>query len=179
MSCVAVNLFGGPGAGKSTTAARLFAELKEEGINCELITEYAKDKVWEESYHVLDNQIYMFGKQSHRQFRVKNKVDVLITDSPLPMMLHYGRDFSMCFKDLVMEVFHEYDNLNYIIERGNAFQYNPVGRNQDEVEAQLIHDEIRNLLVSRSISYKTIHREDDKDNNIRTMINDVRRKLGV
>jgi len=44
-----VNLFGAPGAGKSTGAAYIFSQLKMAGINAELVTEFAKDKVWEES----------------------------------------------------------------------------------------------------------------------------------
>ena len=44
-----VNLFGAPGAGKSTGAAYIFSKLKMSGINVELVTEFAKDKVWEES----------------------------------------------------------------------------------------------------------------------------------
>lgn len=42
-----VTLSGAPGAGKSTGAAYIFAMLKMQGINAELVTEYAKDKVWE------------------------------------------------------------------------------------------------------------------------------------
>ena len=38
-----INLFGAPGAGKSTGAAYIFSLLKMYGINAELITEYAKD----------------------------------------------------------------------------------------------------------------------------------------
>lgn len=42
-----INLFGAPGAGKSTGAAIVFAELKKRGVNAELVTEFAKDKTWE------------------------------------------------------------------------------------------------------------------------------------
>ena len=38
-----VNLLAGSGAGKSTNAARLFAMLKDRGIETELVTEYVKD----------------------------------------------------------------------------------------------------------------------------------------
>jgi adenylylsulfate kinase-like enzyme len=40
-----INLFGGPGTGKSTLAAALFTDLKMKGINAELVTEFAKDLV--------------------------------------------------------------------------------------------------------------------------------------
>ena len=57
-----INLFGGPGCGKSTTASGIFYELKKRGYECELSPEFAKDKVWEDSLRTLDDQIYIFGK---------------------------------------------------------------------------------------------------------------------
>lgn len=41
-----INLFGAPGSGKSSGAAYIFSQLKKLGIDCELVTEYAKDKCW-------------------------------------------------------------------------------------------------------------------------------------
>ena len=38
-----INLFGAPGVGKSTGAAKVFTELKQLGVNCELVGEVAKD----------------------------------------------------------------------------------------------------------------------------------------
>ena len=46
---IIVNLFGVPGAGKSTGAAYIFSQLKMAGVNAELMPEFAKDKVWEEN----------------------------------------------------------------------------------------------------------------------------------
>ena len=57
-----VNLFGVPGAGKSTGAAYVFSKLKMKGINAELVTEFAKDIVWENNSRGLKNQEYIFGK---------------------------------------------------------------------------------------------------------------------
>ncbi len=37
-----INLFAGPGAGKSTTATWLFSQLKIAGISIELTSEYVK-----------------------------------------------------------------------------------------------------------------------------------------
>ena len=53
-----INLIGGPGSGKSTTAAGLFYKLKQMGIDCEMALEFAKDNVWEESLMTLNDQIY-------------------------------------------------------------------------------------------------------------------------
>ena len=56
-SPLVVNLFGAPGAGKSTGAAWLFSKLKLGGFNAEMAPEFAKDKVWEESVEVFKNQL--------------------------------------------------------------------------------------------------------------------------
>jgi thymidylate kinase len=151
MSCLVVNLFAGPGSGKSTTCAGIFERLKLRGINCEMALEYAKDKVWEESFHTLDNQIYVFGKQLHRIFRLKDKVDVIITDSPLPFSILYDKSKSENFKRLVLEQFNQFNNLNIFIERDE--NYNTSGRMQTQEEARKLDNEIKYILEDNHINY--------------------------
>ena len=78
-----INLFGGPGCGKSTTMARLFADLKARGFNVEMVSEFAKDLVYEQRQETMKDELYIFAKQHHRLFRVADKVDIIITDRPL------------------------------------------------------------------------------------------------
>lgn len=52
---IVVNLIGGPCSGKSTIASGLFYANKKLGINAELALEFAKDKVWEESFRTMDD----------------------------------------------------------------------------------------------------------------------------
>ena len=85
-----INLFGAPGAGKSTGAAYVFSQLKAAGVNAELVTEFAKDKVWEGTKAVFENQAYIFGKQYFRISRLEGKVDVVITDSPILLSAFYN-----------------------------------------------------------------------------------------
>ena len=87
-----VNLFGPPGAGKSTGAAYVFSKLKLAGVNAELVTEFAKDKVWEDNKLALANQAYLFGEQYYRLTRLGGKVDVAVTDSPLLLSNFYVND---------------------------------------------------------------------------------------
>jgi len=143
---IVVNIFGGPSAGKSTTSAGIFYELKRQGIRCELVTEYAKSKVWEESYKVLEDQIYIFDKQNHKMFTVKGKVDVIITDSPLLLSLYYGKDLSSSFKGLIVETHNTYNNMNYFIN--NLGEYDSVGRMQTEEESLIISGHILDILKS-------------------------------
>ena len=65
-----INIFGGPGTGKSVTAARLFAELKLQHKNCELVTEFAKELTYDESYRVMENQIWIFANQHQRMYHL-------------------------------------------------------------------------------------------------------------
>ena len=44
-----INLFGGPGVGKSTAAATIFSKLKTLGFNVEIIHESAKDIYFEKN----------------------------------------------------------------------------------------------------------------------------------
>lgn len=151
MNPIVVNFFAGPGTGKSTMAATVFSQLKWNGINCELVTEYAKDKVWENSIHILDNQLYIFAKQYHKMYRLRDKVDVIITDSPLLLSLIYGDQKSKAFNDLVIEKFHEFDNLNYRLQRRKS--YMTQGRMQTEDEAKQIDAQISMMLTKNSIDH--------------------------
>ena len=134
-----INLFGGPGIGKSTIAARVFSELKERHVSCELVTELAKDITWEETHKLLDNQLWLYSEQFRRQFRLLDKVDFVITDSPLLMYCVYldklharlpdtlkfsGRHLQRT-KSFFKSSFDEFNNINISLVR--AFEYTSLG----------------------------------------------------
>ena len=156
MKTIIVNLFGAPGAGKSTGAAYIFSKIKMAGVNAELVTEFAKDKVWEESKEVFNNQIYIFGKQSFKISRVMNKVDVIITDSPIILSSFYNSDETIQeeLDALVMKTFNSYNNMNYFIERVKPYQEK--GRFQTEKESDQIADEVSTLLDEKEVDYEVI-----------------------
>lgn len=149
---IVVNLFSGPGSGKSTTAAGVFSLLKLHGVNAELITEFAKDLTWEKRDRTLGNQLYVFAKQYHRMWRVKDQVDVMITDSPLFLSLAYG--LSGENENLVLNTFNDFSNLNFFIRR--IKDYNQSGRNQTEGEAKTLDGIIGELLKHHSVSYTEV-----------------------
>ena len=155
-----VNLFGAPGTGKSTLAAYLFARLKMAGVDAELVTEFAKDKTWENNSMVLSNQFYVFGKQNFRLARVANQVDVVVTDSPLPLSNYYAGDDPLMdnFKKACMDVFYTYRNVNYFLKRKK--KYNPNGRRQTEAEADAIAQKIKNMMDDEDLVYDVIEADE-------------------
>lgn len=161
---ICVNLYGAPGVGKSTSAAYLFYALKSYGFNCELVTEVAKDYCWEENNVALRNQLLIAGQQQFRLDRLKDKVDIVITDSPLMLQTIYYK-LNDCpreglFNELIYAYYNEYDNLDFflpIIEKAKD-----EGRIHLEQSGQ-IQNEIINMFNEYKINAEKIdYRKLDK-----------------
>ena len=156
-SPIVVNLAGSPGAGKSTGAAWIFSKLKMLGINCELVSEFAKDITWEHNTTALGCQEYVFGKQSYRLARCREDVDVIVTDSPLPLAIIYTQNETIKkpLSELVMAVFNSYNNINFFVNRTKP--YNQKGRNHTEEESDSISEEIKKLYYKLNITYTEVN----------------------
>lgn len=160
-----VNLFGGPGTGKSTTAAGLFKLLKVRGVNADLAMEYAKGKVWEESIvGVAKDQLYMLAKQNHAVFCRLGKVDVIVTDSPIILSLYHGRNMSEAFKTVVMEEYEKQAPVSVFLTRVKP--YNPAGRTESEEEARKMDSYFREILDERKIPYFVMTADEKADEKI-------------
>jgi tRNA uridine 5-carbamoylmethylation protein Kti12 len=150
-----INLFAGPGAGKSTTAAGLFHEMKCAGYSVELINEYAKDMTWEHRHNVLDDQLYVFTKQHRKQYRLVGQVEWVITDSPLLLCLYYQpKDYPKSFSQLVLDMWNKYENYNFFLKRLKP--YVEVGRNQTELEAREIDVDLAKLLADNNQEFSLV-----------------------
>ena len=160
-SPLVVNLLGGPGSSKSTSAALLFSILKRKDINAELVTEFAKSAAWENNVKAIENQAYIFGRQCYEISRCADEVDVIITDSPLLLSIIYNHDKRLTenFNLSVMDVFNSYNNLNIFLKRPE--KYNPKGRFHTSNEAKILDNEILDVLEERKIPYIQITPNDD------------------
>jgi len=170
-----VNLCGAPGAGKSTGAAYVFSKLKMAGVNAELVTEFAKDKVWEDTHAPFENQMYMFAKQWFRITRCENKVDVIVTDSPIILSLIYQTDPRLGeeFNALVLKIFNQYNNVTYFLNRVKP--YNPVGRFQTEAESDALSKKIKSVFEEHNINLIDV---DGCVGGYERIVSDVMRMLG-
>lgn len=143
-----INIFGGPGTGKSTTAAMVFGRLKQLHKNAELSVEYAKTRVYEEQWKIFPDQIYIFAKMLRQYHRCEGKIDYMVADAPLLMSAVYARHLNhqyKTFEPLVIEAVNRYDNINVMLER--TVDYQTQGRTQNEEEAEGIDQIIREVLI--------------------------------
>jgi hypothetical protein len=151
-----VELYGGPGTGKSTTAAGVFAALKGSGVNAELVGEYAKEWAWQgRKIGVLD-QLYVMSKQLHREARLLDKVDVIVTDSPVRLAHYYvhkyGTEATKTAAEALVDAYEAeaevqgHRRISVMLERVKPF--NPKGRFENEEQANTIDSELREMLTS-------------------------------
>ena len=147
-----INLFGGPGAGKSTTAAGLFHLMKLEGYNVELVTEYAKKLTWQKRHNTLKDQFYVTAHQNHRMEILRDQVEWCITDSPLLLGIYYSPGyFEETYHPFIMDVFNSYNNKNFYIERKKKFVQ--TGRNQTFEEAKEVDTGVVKILENNGVPH--------------------------
>lgn len=189
-----LNLYGGPGTGKSTTRAQVFAALKQMGVNAEEAAEFAKDLVWEQRHFTLSQQEYIAAKQIHRVQRLMGQVEVVVTDSPILFSLIYHEappeqfarraangegtvlhpDYVRwdAFRSYVRAVHRSWDTLDVFLQRDPTRPYSRVGRNQTEDEAKEIDDRIRALLrqhcpeIHPSMAYRVAQVDKERNSHV-------------
>lgn len=156
-----INLYGGPGTGKSTNAARLFTLLKDSHKNAELVTEYVKQWAWENRKPVDYDQFYFFGKQARKEYSLFGKVDYIVTDSPTLLTSYYAsvygteeqkslfRDMSSTYYKMCSD--KGVEHIHVFLKRDKL--YNPAGRFQTEAEAKAIDEDLKKYLISMGVSF--------------------------
>lgn len=157
-----INLIGGPGCGKSTTMAGVFYKLKKQGVNCEIATEFTKDKVWEEDYRVLDDQLYIIAKQFHRISRLIDKVDIVVMDTSLLSSIIYDKMNSQALKNFCLETFHQFNNMVFFIDREDI-KFQTEGRVESYEKSKAIDETYKALMDECNIPYTIVNNENSVD----------------
>jgi tRNA uridine 5-carbamoylmethylation protein Kti12 len=165
--CKVINFFGGPGIGKSTTAAGLFYLMKRAGYKVELVTEFAKELTYENRTNILqEDQLFILAEQNRRMARLHGDVDYIITDSPLFLSIVYGRLFgnpNEALENVTLALIDKYENINIVLERNiKEHPYQQYGRDQDLEASENIDSKIESLLVEADFDFTIFTSPKDK-----------------
>lgn len=85
-------------------------------------------------------------------FRLNDKVDFIITDSPLLNSIIYDKSESKYFEKLIVEQHHQFKNLTFFINRPKD-TYQEEGRLQTRKDAEVIDNNIKKMLHRNEIAY--------------------------
>lgn len=152
-----VCFYGGPGTGKSTTSASLFAFMKDRtvgtGYTVELVTEYVKKWAWQEIPVHGFGQVYIFAKQLRsEEIPLAGGANSIITDSPLYLSYLYEKYYESANRGLadnLLGIVRDFDKaypaLHVYLDRGDR-PYDPLGRFQDHQVAIRIDKYIQDNL---------------------------------
>lgn len=166
-----INFFSGSGTGKSTIAAALYAELKIRSAHVELAREYIKKWAWEKRTPGKFDQIYIFGHQANEEGRLYEKVDFIVSDSPLLLVPFYEQ---LLTKENIIEPSvinymkhaekHGVTYHNFWLERLDTFDER--GRYETLEQAKQIDKSLRKWLEERNVPLMEL----PKDHNQRLKI---------
>ena len=172
-----INLFGGPGIGKSSIAAGLTYKLKKKHISCDNPYEFPKLLAWDNNGEAIKDQLYVFSNQHRGITKSWGKVDYIILDSPILLSLIYKsyydsnntypqRLYGESFDRMVLDTFNQYDNINIVLERSEEGAHNEKERYQTLDMSKDLDRTIEDTLIKNNIPYHTIKVGDNTLNDI-------------
>lgn len=157
-----INLIGGPCSGKSTVAAELFARLKKMGVHCELVSEYIKDRIYEENKTMPSNQIAIFGMEHYNISTKLGKVDVIVHDGSFLNNIIYKVGDNKEFDDLIISEYKKFKNLDFFIKRGNI-EFEDYGRIHNLKQSKELDKIIKETYERYGLSYTEVEARDAVD----------------
>ncbi len=173
-----INLFGGPGIGKSSISAGLTYNLKKRHITCDNPYEFPKLLAWDENHSAIADQLFVLANQHRGIVKSYGKVEFIILDSPILLSLTYktyydkngGEEYPSnlygeTFDKLLIEMNNKYDNINILLERTKGI-HNDIERYQNLEESIELDREIENTLKQYDLPYHKIKVDDETVNNI-------------
>ena len=136
-----VNIFGAPGAGKSTYAARLYSELKVLGIETELVREVAKQYVYDGTLGYRP-QMRILDEAVEQIESLHSSVEVVVSDSPVLLSVIYAKDEVAYITQKAKRYHYSRPSFNYMMCLGTDEEYSTRGRIHSHSEALKIEDKI-------------------------------------
>jgi len=162
-----VNLFCGPGGGKSSIASGITYKLKKKHINCDMPYEFPKALAWDNNHSAIQDQLYVLANQHRGIVKSFGKVDYIVLDSPIILSLVYRNMYkgtsypstlynSEHFDKLVLDIHNQYDSINILLERSDDGVHNDSERYQSLEESKELDKRIEQTLIDNNIPYHKV-----------------------
>jgi len=145
-----INLYSGPGAGKSTLALWLTCELRKAGVFTEFVDEWIKRWAYEKRKIEGWDQYVVFNNQLEKEeFFLRRGVSI-VSDSPLIMQMAYMKKYGherfipLCLPAALL--FEEdFPSVNIFLDRGKL-PYDTTGRWESYEEALEMDKQIKSIM---------------------------------
>ena len=174
-----INIFGGPGIGKSSIAAGVTYKLKKNHINCDQPYEFPKLLAWDDNHSAIQDQLYVLANQHRGIVKSYGKVDYIVLDSPILLSLTYRNYYKATeypsslygesFDKMVLDTFNQYDNINIVLDRADGVHNNDE-RYQNLEESKELDIVIENSLIENTIPFHKIKVNDDTVDDIMKLV---------
>ena len=137
-----VNIYAGPGVGKSVLTAQLFVALKLLGVHTEMVSEYAKELTYLETLSTV-SQEEIIKEQLRRQALLQGCARVVVTDAAVPLSLAYSTGLQREeLAAMVKAETKDWRSLDILLHRDTRNSYETDGRAQSQPEAQEFHETV-------------------------------------
>ena len=174
-----INIFGGPGIGKSSIAAGVTYKIKKNHISCDQPYEFPKLLAWDDNHSAIQDQLYVLANQHRGIVKSYGKVDYIVLDSPILLSLTYrnyykGTEYPSSlygesFDKMVLDTFNQYDNINIVLDRAEGVHNNDE-RYQNLEESKELDIVIENSLIENNIPFHKIKVNDDTVDDIMKLV---------
>jgi hypothetical protein len=162
-----ISLFGGPGCGKSRTKSFLVSQLKKQGVNVSEVDEWVKEWAYMKVEISGFDQLFIFANQLRKEeLKLKNGENLIVSDSPVFLPVYYSIKYDFegwqHLADITALFEQKYPSLNIFLDR-EGVEYRDVGRWETEEEADLVDEQLKNLLDDQGVEYVTLNTLDEDE----------------
>lgn len=145
MSTLNINIWGGPGTGKSIVAAQLFTTLKLQGVSCDMAREFAKELTWAKAIHQYE-QLEISTEQYRRQRTLQGTVSVVVTDAAIPQgTLYAPESYRENLLQSLIALTQDWRSLNVLLHPAKGALYEQAGRSESPEGAEIRHELVCDL----------------------------------
>ncbi len=186
---VRIALLGAPGCGKSTLAAYVYAMLKDEGLDGDLVQEYIREHINKhKKVPSITFQSIVYERQLEKEKILPTDLDFFVTDSPhilsyiyASMYIDYNNiDQVELLGDLYMKFLREsrtaYD-LVYVLEHNHEPKMDDGVRYQTEDEMRVLKKGIPHFLEMHKVNYRVMDKNLSTKKRAKKIVKDVKKML--